>query len=90
MPFGGVVVNRFHDTSGGGKSVDPKAELGPELAARVESNYAAFSVLTERDRVNLKRLTERLSGEPVVVVPEFDGDVHDLDGLAAMVAHLYR
>jgi anion-transporting ArsA/GET3 family ATPase len=89
MPFGGVVVNRFHDTSGGGRTVDLKAELGPELAARVESNYAAFSVLTERDRVNLKRLTERLSGEPVVVVPEFDGDVHDLDGLAAMVAHLY-
>jgi anion-transporting ArsA/GET3 family ATPase len=91
MPFGGVVVNRFHDTSAGdARAVDLKAKLGPELAARLESNYAAFSVLTERDRANLKRLTERLSGEPVVVVPEFDGDVHDLDGLAAMVAHLYH
>jgi anion-transporting ArsA/GET3 family ATPase len=90
MPFGGVVVNRFHDaTDAASNDVDLDAKLGRELAARLEANFAAFSVLTHRDRTNLRRLTERLSGEPVVVVPEFDGDVHDLAGLAAMVEHLY-
>jgi anion-transporting ArsA/GET3 family ATPase len=90
MPFGGVVVNRFHDTSGRGRDVDLEAALGQELASKVEANFNDLNILATRDRTNLKRLTKRLDGEPVVVVPEFDGDVHDLDGLAAMVEHLYR
>jgi anion-transporting ArsA/GET3 family ATPase len=90
MPFGGVVVNRFHDIGGRKHDIDLEGDLGPELAARVNANFKAFSVLTRRDRDNLKRLTKRLNGEPVIVVPEFDGDVHDLEGLAAMVKHLYR
>jgi anion-transporting ArsA/GET3 family ATPase len=88
MPFGGVVVNRFHDRKGRKNDGDLE-ELGPELAAKVEANFKDFNVLATRDKANLKRLTERLGGEPVIVVPEFDGDVHDLNGLAAMVAHLY-
>lgn len=86
MPFGGVVVNRFHDVRGGDADVD----LPPELAAKVEAAYADYQVLATRDRANLRRLTQRLNGdEPVIAVPELDGDVHDLDGLAAMVEHLY-
>jgi anion-transporting ArsA/GET3 family ATPase len=89
MPFGGVVVNRYHDTRGGRRKIDLEAALGPELAAKVEANYKDYAVLTRRDRTNLSRLTKRLSGEPVIVVPELDGDVHDLGGLAEMVEHLY-
>jgi anion-transporting ArsA/GET3 family ATPase len=88
MPFGGIVVNRFHDARGG-KKIDLEAALGHDLAAKVEASYADYRVLADRDRKNLSRLTERLSGEPVIVVPELDGDVHDLDGLAQMVDHLY-
>jgi anion-transporting ArsA/GET3 family ATPase len=89
MPFGGVVVNRFHEARGSDERIDLVSALGKELADKVESNYADYEVLATRDRANLRRLTERLNGEPVTVVPELDGDVHDLDGLAAMVAHLY-
>jgi anion-transporting ArsA/GET3 family ATPase len=89
MPFGGVVVNRFHDTRGRGKELDLANALNAELAAKVEAAYADYQVLIKRDRTNLGRLTKRLNGEPVIVVPELDGDVHDLDGLAAMAAHLY-
>jgi anion-transporting ArsA/GET3 family ATPase len=88
MPFGGVVVNRFHDARGG-KKIDLEAALGAELAAKVEASYHDYRVLADRDRKNLSRLTERLSGEPVIVVPELDGDVHDVDGLAEMEAHLF-
>jgi anion-transporting ArsA/GET3 family ATPase len=88
MPFGGVVVNRYHDARGGNK-VDLVEALGADLAAKVEANYKDYEVLAKRDRANLRRLTKRLSGEPVIVVPELDGDVHDLDGLAEMVEHLY-
>jgi anion-transporting ArsA/GET3 family ATPase len=89
MPFGGVVVNRFHDARGSEEEIDLVEALGEELADKVETNYADYEVLAERDRANLRRLTNRLSGEPVIVVPELDGDVHDLDGLAEMVDHLY-
>jgi anion-transporting ArsA/GET3 family ATPase len=89
MPFGGVVVNRFHDARGAADEIDLTAALGEGLGAKVEASYRDYQVLARRDRANLRRLTERLSGEPVIVIPELDGDVHDLDGLAQMVAHLY-
>jgi hypothetical protein len=84
-----VVVNRFHKAGGGDAEIDLAKALGRELAEKVEANYADYEVLADRDRSNLSRLTKRLSGEPVLVVPELDGDVHDLDGLAQMVEHLY-
>jgi anion-transporting ArsA/GET3 family ATPase len=89
MPFGGVVVNRFHDVRGSDEGLDLAKALGPEPAAKVEANYRDYHVLADRDQANLSRLTKRLDGEPVIVVPELDGDVHDLDGLAQMVSHLY-
>src|SRR3954467_3533846 len=45
MPFGGVVVNRFHDARGSGKQVDLAKALGPELAAKVEASYSDYEVL---------------------------------------------
>jgi anion-transporting ArsA/GET3 family ATPase len=88
MPFGGAVVNRFHDLSGGADA-DLAAALGEDLAARVEANFADYKALAGRDRANLRRLTSKLDGEPVVVIPELDGDVHDLEGLNRMVEHLF-
>jgi anion-transporting ArsA/GET3 family ATPase len=88
MPFGGAVVNRFHDVRGGGE-VDLVKALGPELAQKVEANFADYKAVAARDRTNLKRLTARLDGEPVIVIPELDGDVHDLQGLSSMVKHLF-
>jgi anion-transporting ArsA/GET3 family ATPase len=88
MPFGGAVVNRFHDLRSGGK-IDLAAALGPELATKVEANFADYRAVASRDRANLKRLTSKLDGEPVVVIPELDGDVHDLDGLRRMAKHLF-
>ena len=90
MPFGGVVVNRFHDARGADEEIDLEAGLGADLAGKVEANYLDFEVLASRDRSNLRRLTGRLDGEPVIVVPELDGDVHDLEGLEAMAAHLWQ
>jgi anion-transporting ArsA/GET3 family ATPase len=89
MPFGGVVVNRFHDGRSGDE-IDLEGALGADLAEKIEASYEDYKVLANRDRSNLRRLTKRLSGEPVIVVPELDGDVHDLDGLAQMVEHLWQ
>ncbi|MFL5896361.1 MAG: ArsA family ATPase [Thermoleophilaceae bacterium] len=87
MPFGGVVVNRFHDLRG--EDFDVVAALGPELGAKVEANFADYRAVAARDRTNLRRLTKELAGDPLIVVPELDEDVHDVDGLRRMVEHLF-
>jgi len=87
MPFGGAVVNRFHDVRGEDPDLVPL--LGGELAAKVEANFADYEALAARDQANLKRLTSELGADPLIVVPELDGDVHDLDGLRALANHLF-
>jgi anion-transporting ArsA/GET3 family ATPase len=88
MPFGGAVVNRFHDLRRSGRA-DLTSALGAELAAKVEANFADYKAVAARDRANLHRLTSKLDGEPVIVVPELEGDVHDLAGLKSMAEHLF-
>src|SRR5205085_4422119 len=73
MPFGGAVVNRFHDVRGREGDLEPA--LGSELAAKVVANFADYRALAARDRANLKRLTDELGDAALVVVPELDGDV---------------
>jgi anion-transporting ArsA/GET3 family ATPase len=87
MPSGGAVVNRFHDVRG--KDPDLLSLLGEQLAAKVSANLTDYQALAARDRANLERLTAELGDEPLIVVPELDGDVHDLDGLRALAAHLF-
>jgi len=87
MPFGGAVVNRFHDLRGKDPALEPL--LGPDLARKVEANFADYEALAARDKTNLKRLTKELGKHPLIVVPELDGDVHDVDGLRQLVQHLF-
>jgi anion-transporting ArsA/GET3 family ATPase len=89
LPFSGVVVNRTHppvpeDGTGG-----LKGPLGEELAHKVAASLADHRTLAERDRVNLRGLQARMGRKPMVKVPELDGEVHDLDGLARMCVHLF-
>jgi anion-transporting ArsA/GET3 family ATPase len=91
-PFGGVIVNRMRDLPGGGGSVSlAKLEelLDEELARKVAHNLEDYARLAERDRLNLDQLRERLGRTPMITVPDLPGDVHDLDGLAAMDRHLF-
>jgi anion-transporting ArsA/GET3 family ATPase len=88
MPFGGAVVNRFHDVRGAEGGLEAVLDDEP-LRAKVEANFADYRALAERDRANLRRLTAELGDEPLIVVPELDADVHDVDGLRLMVEHLF-
>ena len=57
--------------------------LGPFLA-----NLADLGALAEQERAALAGLEARIAGASVVRVPLLLGDVHDLDGLRAVAAHL--
>jgi anion-transporting ArsA/GET3 family ATPase len=91
MPFGGLVVNRVHaapDTDGGVPELVAR-ELGPALTARVTAASHELAALAARDAANLHRLRAELGDPPVIVVPELEDDVHDVEGLALVRAHLF-
>jgi anion-transporting ArsA/GET3 family ATPase len=85
MPFGGLVVNRVHRAP---KAAVP-ASLGPALGARVEETARELIALAERDAFNVARLRRELGDPPVLEVPELDGDVHDVEGLALVRGQLF-
>ncbi len=89
MPFGGLVVNRVHQPPDDSLPDPVAAELGPALAERVSAAAAQLGALAARDASNVARLRAALDDPPTLVVPELEDDVHDLDGLAAVRAHLF-
>jgi anion-transporting ArsA/GET3 family ATPase len=92
LPFAGVIVNRFHEDlpDGDGASLaDLASALGEDLATRVLANLADYRLLAARDATNIARLRSELDSEPVLLVPRFDDDVHDISGLLRMHQFLF-
>jgi anion-transporting ArsA/GET3 family ATPase len=94
LPFAGVVVNRVHhDLLAGGEPDDVRPALsralGDELAAKVAENLHDYHVLAARDDRNVARLADALGDEPLLLVPQLDDDVHDLEGLLQMHRYLF-
>jgi anion-transporting ArsA/GET3 family ATPase len=94
VPFTGVVVNRVHhDILAGREPSELDAtlagELGPELARAVTLNFNDYHVLARRDERNIARLECELEGNPLLLVPYLDDDVHDLEGLWRVHRYLF-
>lgn len=89
MPFGGVVVNRVHQPPEDELPTAVAAELGPALAERVSVATSELAALAARDAANVEQLRNRLGDPPMILVPELDDDVHDLEGLARVRSHLF-
>ena len=100
LPFVGVIVNRVHhDILGSGEHPAPfprgevlaalQPGLGDELAARVAENFHDYHVLARRDEQNIARLASTGGEEPLMLVPHFDDDVHDVEGLLRIHRYLF-
>jgi anion-transporting ArsA/GET3 family ATPase len=92
MPFGGVIVNRVHALDGAADDADTsalEAALGASLAGKVGRAYAEERALAERDAAAIARLRAETGDPAPVLVPQLAGDVHDIDGLVAIHAHLF-
>jgi anion-transporting ArsA/GET3 family ATPase len=94
LPFAGVIVNRVHhDILGDAEPEDLvdalRSELPEDLAARVAANFADYHRLARRDMRNVVALERELSGEPVLLVPRLDDDVHDVEGLLRVHRYLF-
>jgi anion-transporting ArsA/GET3 family ATPase len=94
LPFAGVIVNRVHhdllgDSEPGDVLGELDDELGDALAARVAENFADYHVLARRDRLGIERLGAELADARLVLVPHFDEDVHDVEGLLRLHRFLF-
>jgi anion-transporting ArsA/GET3 family ATPase len=94
LPFAGVVVNRVHhDLLGDSEPADLNEALSEtlphELAARVAENFLDYHVLARRDDRNIARLAEEVDGRPLLLVPQLDDDVHDVEGLLRVRRYLF-
>jgi anion-transporting ArsA/GET3 family ATPase len=94
LPFAGVVVNRVHhDLLAGRRPGDVTKALdgllAPDLVARVAENFRDYHALAVRDDRNIARLATALEDEPMLLVPQLDDDVHDLEGLLQMHRYLF-
>jgi anion-transporting ArsA/GET3 family ATPase len=86
MPFGGLIVNRVQTMV---DSDDDAADLPPALAAKVKQTLHELRLLAQRDAAAIERLRRELDEPEPILVPQLDGDVHDVDGLVAVHRHLF-
>ena len=94
MSRGELIINRVHSDGLGGHSADQvkallEPELGERLAGRVAHNLADFDVLVQRDRATIAQLACELQERDPILVPHFDQDIQDLEGLALVAEHLF-
>jgi anion-transporting ArsA/GET3 family ATPase len=94
LPFAGVIVNRVHhDLLGDREPRELSAALAktltPSLAGRVADNFRDYHVLAARDDDNLARLGAQLDSRRLLLVPQLDDDVHDIEGLARIHQYLF-
>jgi anion-transporting ArsA/GET3 family ATPase len=94
LPFAGVIVNRVHHDLLGGREPRevPRAlarTLPPGLATRVAENFRDYHVLAQRDDNNLARLASHLDERRLLLVPQLDDDVHDVEGLLRVHRYLF-
>ncbi len=94
LPFAGVIVNRVHHDLLGDReprelSAALARTLAPSLAGRVAENFRDYHVLASRDGHNLARLAEELDDSRILLVPQLDDDVHDIEGLTRVHRYLF-
>src|ERR1700759_721837 len=94
LPFAGVIVNRVHhDILGEAEPEDLvsalEAAMNVDLAARVAENFFDYHRLARRDAHNVARLRDELGGQPLLLVPHLDDDVHDVAGLLRVHRYLF-
>jgi anion-transporting ArsA/GET3 family ATPase len=93
MPFVSFVVNRIHpDPSQApvrrASARDGASELDAGLRQKLEAVFRDHRRVAAAERRSVSRLQAR-TGEPIVLVPEMDVDVHDLRGLREVADALF-
>ena len=88
----GLVVNRVHPLfgTGLGEAAAERARTleGTELGG-LYRNLADYRTVSARELAHLGGLADTVAPAPVVWVPFLSTDVHDIDGMRGLAAHLF-
>lgn len=92
IPVRALIVNRVHPHFGDAapEAVRERARThaGTDLGGLYE-NLADFLTIAATEESHLAGLAAKVAPAPVVRVPFLDSDVHDLEGLGHVAAHLF-
>ena len=92
LPFGGIVLNRVHPEYAGRQknSENLPEKVGKELAQKMEKILEKNSAYAERDKKFARELKSMLEpGQTPVLVPLFETDIHDLEGLKRLGEYFF-
>jgi anion-transporting ArsA/GET3 family ATPase len=87
-----LIVNRMHPrfgTSSSGALRNRATTLAGTDLGGLYANLADFTQVAEREEEHLEGLAEQVAPAPVVRVPFLQSDVHDIEGLDEIAAHLF-
>jgi len=90
-----AIVNRTHPEFGHGSTDEATAAAadarqgGDEVLGVLWENVAALRSMRDLELDVIAPLAQIVGGDRLVVLPLLDGDVHDLDGLWLIAAHLF-
>ncbi len=94
MHQGGLVINRLHPLDPAGS--DPEEvrarltdALGEQLAQRVATKHAELQALARREQPAVERLCLALDDPPRSFLVDRGRDIHDIPGLASLLAELF-
>ena len=98
MPLGGLVLNRVHTSEVPALTAEQAVSGADHLAGSPEHEFAEASLRLHAERMRVIEREQRLAKRfntahpsvPVVEVPAFSSDVHDLDGLREVGQHLAK
>jgi anion-transporting ArsA/GET3 family ATPase len=99
LRIGALIVNRVDPGVADADPPDAEAiavlqqtlteELGAPLARKVARTLTDARVLADRDAASILHLQDALGEADALLVPQFNDDVHDLEGLALVHRHLF-
>ncbi len=90
-----AIVNRAHPEFGDGSATDALAAAaearrdGDETLGLLWDNVASLRTMRDLELDVIAPLADIVGAERLVVLPLLDSDVHDLDGLMVIAAHLF-
>ncbi|HEV2767800.1 MAG TPA: ArsA-related P-loop ATPase [Acidimicrobiales bacterium] len=87
-----LIVNRMHPRFASGRAESKRERAaaldGTDLGS-LYANLADLAAMADGEEANLAELSTQVAPAPVVRVPFLADDVHDLDTLARIAAHLF-
>ncbi|MBX7115760.1 MAG: AAA family ATPase [Myxococcaceae bacterium] len=84
-----IVVNRVHPLVPA-RAWEDASQLPAGLRARVVKTLDEAEANAQADRRSIERLKDACPGTPLVLVPRFERDVHDIASLWQTSAHLFE